>query len=107
MATFFIQDVYNIAGIGAVPVGKVESGVLRIGMKANIDGKIIEIKSIEKHHEQIKEAQPGDNVGISVKVTSQGSSTSQKISLFKKLFGASNGEYDILKKHIRRSIEFI
>ena len=42
MATFFIQDVYRITGIGAVPVGKVESGILRVGMKANIDGKIIE-----------------------------------------------------------------
>ncbi len=107
MAIFFIQEVYNIAGIGPVPVGKVERGVLRIGMKANIDGKIIEIKSIEKHHEQIKEAQTGDNVGISVKVISQGSSTSQKMSLFKKLFGASNGGEDILKKYIRKSIEFI
>jgi len=107
MATFFIQDVYNITGIGSVPVGKVESGILRIGMKANVDGKIIEIKAIEKHHKQIKEAQTGDNVGISVNVINQGLSTSQKVSFFKKLFGASNSEYNTLKKYVRRRIEFI
>ena len=107
MATFFIQDVYNITGIGAVPVGRVESGILRIGMKANLDGNTVEIKTIEKHHEQIKEAQTGDNVGISVKVINQSSSINQNTSFFKKIFCSPDRGYDILKKYSRRSIEFI
>ncbi len=68
-----IQDVYDITGIGTVPVGKVETGILKVGQKVKIlpgrsgtgiDG---EIKSIEMHHEQLQEAPAGDNVGISVK----------------------------------------
>ena len=102
MATFFIQDVYRITSIGAVPVGKVESGILRVGMKANIDGKLIEIKTIEKYHQQIKEAQTGDNVGIGIKVISQSSSANQNVSFFKRIFSTSDGGYDILKKYVRK-----
>ncbi|MHB1507769.1 MAG: translation elongation factor EF-1 subunit alpha [Cuniculiplasma sp.] len=64
-----IQDVYSITGIGTVPVGRVETGVMKIGdkvifMPANKNG---EIKSVEMHHEQMQEAQPGDNVGFNVR----------------------------------------
>ena len=68
-----IQDVYNITGIGVVPVGKVETGVMKIGDKIIIvpgrEGKGVkgEVKTIEMHHEQIKEAIPGDNIGFSVR----------------------------------------
>ncbi|MBI1971001.1 translation elongation factor EF-1 subunit alpha [Candidatus Woesearchaeota archaeon] len=68
-----IQDVYNITGIGVVPVGRVETGVMKIGDKVVVvpgrEGKGVhgEVKSIEMHHEQINEAEPGDNVGFSVK----------------------------------------
>jgi elongation factor 1-alpha len=68
-----IQDVYNITGIGCVPVGKIETGILKVNDKVvavpGREGKIVpgECKSIEMHHEQITEAQPGDNVGISVR----------------------------------------
>jgi elongation factor 1-alpha len=68
-----IQDVYNITGIGVVPVGRVESGILKPGDKIiatpGREGKgvIAECKTIEMHHEQIKEAIPGDNVGLSVR----------------------------------------
>ncbi len=68
-----IQDVYNITGIGAVPVGKVETGVMKVGDKVIVvparDGKGIsgEVKSIEMHHEQIQAAEPGDNCGFSVR----------------------------------------
>ncbi|MGM5483719.1 MAG: translation elongation factor EF-1 subunit alpha [Nanobdellota archaeon] len=68
-----IQDVYNITGIGVVPVGKIETGVLKVGAKIvavpGREGKQVpgECKSIEMHHEQYKEAYPGDNVGISVR----------------------------------------
>jgi len=68
-----IQDVYNITGIGVVPVGRIETGVLKAGDKIiampGREGKGVsgECKTIEMHHEQIKEAIPGDNVGISVR----------------------------------------
>lgn len=68
-----IQDVYNITGIGVVPVGKVATGKLKLGQKLiampGRDGKGVkgELKTIEMHHEQHQEAQPGDNVGISVR----------------------------------------
>lgn len=68
-----IQDVYNITGIGVVPVGRVESGVLKVGDKVIVvparegNGVRGEVKTIEMHHEQIPEAIPGDNVGFSVR----------------------------------------
>jgi len=68
-----IQDVYNITGIGVVPVGRVETGVLKVGDKViampGREGKGVhgECKSIEMHHEQMQEAEPGDNVGLSVR----------------------------------------
>jgi elongation factor 1-alpha len=68
-----IQDVYNITGIGTVPVGRIETGVMKIGQKViavpGREGKGVpgEVKSMEMHHELLKEATPGDNVGISVR----------------------------------------
>jgi elongation factor 1-alpha len=68
-----LQDVYNITGIGVVPVGKVETGVMKVGDKIIVvparEGKGIigECKSIEMHHEQVKEAIPGDNIGFNVR----------------------------------------
>jgi len=64
-----IQDVYSITGIGVVPVGRVETGVLKPNMKVSFQpaDKIGEIKSIEMHHESIPEAVPGDNVGFNVR----------------------------------------
>ncbi|MCF7860827.1 translation elongation factor EF-1 subunit alpha [Candidatus Woesearchaeota archaeon] len=68
-----IQDVYSIQGIGVVPVGRVETGVMKIGQKLFItparEGKGIagECKSVEMHHEQMQQAEPGDNVGFNVR----------------------------------------
>ncbi|HLD12311.1 MAG TPA: translation elongation factor EF-1 subunit alpha [Candidatus Nanoarchaeia archaeon] len=68
-----IQDVYNITGIGVVPVGRVETGIMKPNDKIIVvparDGKGIkgEVKTIEMHHEQISEALPGDNIGFTVK----------------------------------------
>ncbi|MEM2726868.1 MAG: translation elongation factor EF-1 subunit alpha [Archaeoglobaceae archaeon] len=64
-----IQDVYSISGVGTVPVGRVETGVLKTGDKivfepAGVSG---EVKSIEMHHEAIPEAYPGDNIGFNVR----------------------------------------
>jgi len=64
-----LQDVYKIGGIGTVPVGRVETGVLKPGMTVTFapSGHSSEVKSIEMHHEALDEATPGDNVGFNVK----------------------------------------
>jgi elongation factor 1-alpha len=64
-----VQDVYTITGIGTVPVGRIETGVMKIGDKVVFEpsGVSGEVKSIEMHHEQVQKAEPGDNVGFSVR----------------------------------------
>merc|ERR1711909_498 len=64
-----LQDVYKIGGIGTVPVGRVETGILKPGMVVTFApaGITTEVKSVEMHHESLPEALPGDNVGFNVK----------------------------------------
>jgi len=64
-----LQDVYKIGGIGTVPVGRVETGVIKPGMVVTFapNGLTTEVKSVEMHHETLPEAIPGDNVGFNVK----------------------------------------
>uniref|UniRef100_A0A8D1NSR9 Elongation factor 1-alpha n=1 Tax=Sus scrofa TaxID=9823 RepID=A0A8D1NSR9_PIG len=64
-----LQDVYKIGGIGTVPVGRVETGILKPGMVVTFAPCNIttEVKSVEMHHEALAEALPGDNVGFNVK----------------------------------------
>ena len=64
-----LQDVYKIGGIGTVPVGRVETGILKPNMTVLFAPSNIttEVKSVEMHHEQLQEALPGDNVGFNVK----------------------------------------
>jgi elongation factor 1-alpha len=64
-----IQDSYRIKGTGVVPVGRVETGILKKGDKIIImpTGFQGEIRSIEMHHEEIPQAIPGDNVGFSIR----------------------------------------
>ena len=64
-----IQEVYTIQGQGTVPVGRVESGILKpntnvVIMPENLTG---EVKSIEMHHQNLAQAIPGDNVGFLLK----------------------------------------
>ena len=68
-----VQDVYEITGIGTVPVGKIETGIMKVGQKILVlpgrTGKGVEgeVKSIEMHHEALPEALAGDNVGINIR----------------------------------------
>ena len=68
-----IQDAYEIKGIGTVPVGKIETGVMKPGQKILIlpgrTGKGIEgeVKTIEMHHEMLTSGEPGDNVGVNLR----------------------------------------
>jgi elongation factor 1-alpha len=64
-----INDVYSIKGVGTVPVGRVETGVMKPGQKIIFmpPNKVGEVKSIEMHHEELPQAVPGDNVGFNVR----------------------------------------
>jgi elongation factor 1-alpha len=64
-----VQDVYTITGVGTVPVGRVETGVMKVNdiLQFEPAGVKGEVKSIEMHHQQIPEAKPGDNVGVNVR----------------------------------------
>jgi len=64
-----LQDVYKIGGIGTVPVGRVETGILKKGMMVTFAPCMLtsEVKTVEMHHEDMLEAYPGDNVGFNVR----------------------------------------
>lgn len=68
-----VQDVYTITGVGTVPVGRIETGVMKPGDKLIFlpsmqpKGAIGEVKSIEMHHESIPQGMPGDNVGVNIR----------------------------------------
>lgn len=64
-----ISDVYKISGIGTVPVGRVETGVLKPGMVISFapSGITTECRTVEKHHEELDEAEPGDSIGFNIR----------------------------------------
>jgi len=64
-----LQDVYKIGGVGTVPVGRVETGVLKPGMAVVFSPVQLtsEVRSIEMHYEPLSQAIPGDNVGFNIK----------------------------------------
>lgn len=84
MAVFFLERVYLLAGLGMVLVGQVQSGRLKPGMKLDISGKIMEIKSMEIQHKQISEASEGDKISIHL----------------------HKGDYNLLKNFRNRILEF-
>ena len=64
-----VQDVYTISGIGTVPVGRVETGILATGDNVSFQPSDVsgEVKTVEMHHEEVPQAEPGDNVGFNVR----------------------------------------
>ena len=64
-----VQDVYKIKGAGVVPVGRIETGVMTVGMKVYVAPSEFEgeLRSIEMHHEALQKAEPGDNVGFNIR----------------------------------------
>jgi elongation factor 1-alpha len=64
-----INDVYSIKGVGTVPVGRVETGIMKAGQKVMFmpPAKEGEVKSIEMHHEMMDQAVPGDNIGFNIR----------------------------------------
>ncbi len=68
-----IQDVYSITGVGTVPVGRIETGRMRVGDRVVFmpPGLVGDVKSIEMHHQPLEEAVAGDNIGFNVKGVSK------------------------------------
>jgi len=68
-----VQDAYEIKGIGTVPVGKIETGVMKPSQKIVVlpgrtgTGIAGEVKTVEMHHEALPSAEPGDNVGVNLR----------------------------------------
>jgi elongation factor 1-alpha len=69
-----VQDVFTITGVGTVPVGRVETGVMKPGDKIVLEPSGVqgEVKSIEMHHKPLQKAEPGDNVGFNLRGISKG-----------------------------------
>ena len=59
----------TVKGVGTILTGRVETGILKPGMKvlSAPAGIAAEIKSVEMHHANVEQAFPGDNVGVSFK----------------------------------------
>jgi len=89
-----LQDVYKIGGIGTVPVGRVETGIIKPGMIVCFGptGLTTEVKSVEMHHEALPEAEPGDNVGFNIKNVA--------VKEIKRGFVASNSKDDPAKEAV-------
>ncbi len=68
-----VQNVYSIPGAGTVPVGRVETGVLRVGDKVVFmpPGVVGEVRSIQMHYQDLQKAEPGDNIGFAVRGVSK------------------------------------
>ena len=64
-----VQDVYTITGVGTVPVGRIETGKIKVGETVSImpEGLTAEVKSIETHHTGMQEAMAGDNIGFNLR----------------------------------------
>ncbi len=69
-----LQDVYSITGVGTVPVGRVETGRMKVGDQVivNPEGLAAEVKSIETHHTPMQEAVAGDNIGFNLRGIGKG-----------------------------------
>ena len=64
-----VEHVYSLTGVGTVPIGRVECGMLKPGDKVIFQpsGKIGDVRSIEMHKESLSEAYPGHNIGFNVR----------------------------------------
>jgi len=64
--------------------GQVKEGVLKPGMKLNVENKIMEIDRIEMNNRELKEANVGDEVALIIK----------------------NGDITILERLVGQEVEF-
>ncbi|VFV33669.1 Hypothetical predicted protein [Lynx pardinus] len=66
-----LQDAYKIGGIGTLPVGLVETGILKPGMVVTFPPVSVttEVKSVEVYHEALSEPFPGGTMLASMSRT--------------------------------------
>jgi len=64
-----LQEIYKIGGTGTVPVGRIETGMLKPGAEVVFSPNNIraEVVSVERHNEQLQVGLPGDVVGFHVR----------------------------------------
>jgi len=95
-----IQDVYTITGVGTVPVGRVETGIMKVGSTVVIAPGMAtaEVKSIETHHTAIQQAQAGDNIGFNLRGISKDDIKRGDV------LGSTNGPPTVAKEFIARII---
>lgn len=65
-AVVYMKDVFKITGIGFVIVGDIKSGILKKGMKIDINGSLAQVKMIEMNRKTVDEANSGDAVGFAL-----------------------------------------
>lgn len=68
-----LLEVYKIGGIGTVPLGRVATGILKIGdnIKFTPSNIVSQVRSMEMHYNKKTTAEPGDIVGFNVKGVSR------------------------------------
>ncbi|MFH1722454.1 MAG: EF-Tu/IF-2/RF-3 family GTPase [Candidatus Altiarchaeota archaeon] len=64
---FEVTEVFEITGIGLVPVGKVKGGNIKPGYIAEIKGNEITVGTIEMFHESLDIAVREDDIGLNLK----------------------------------------
>lgn len=106
MAKFLIQDVFNIMGRGTILGGLVEEGMLRTGMKADLEGKIVEIKSIEVQNKQLDQAETGIVAGILLAYSTSDNPIQEQRSWIEKLLVKKDSLAETIKKYRGTSIDF-
>jgi len=107
MVNYFIGEVYKVDRMGAIPVGVVVERSakfipLKKGMKSVIDGKTIEIVSLESHHEQLEESKKGTPVAISFIIHGK----KKRNNLGNKTEAEIEEEYNLIKNYINKEIIF-
>lgn len=98
MAKLQIKDVSTVMN-STIVTGFLRDGELKVGMRAKVEDRTLEIKTIEVKHEPKEKAVAGDVVNISVR-------------FFSNIFGEgvasgkANPEYELLKGMKKAILEF-
>jgi len=68
-ACHVIHECSIFTGIGTVPTGRVETGILKPNMMVNFAPQNLttEVKSVEMHRVELEAGTPGDNVGFNIR----------------------------------------
>ncbi len=68
-ALVYVDHCFEVKGVGTVALGMVKRGVVRVhdSLHASPIGEKIEIKTMQKNDDDVKEAESGDRLGASIK----------------------------------------